>query len=107
MSGGWNTDPPPTNAFLEKLAAFASCPAADEMTRLARYDEVIDAISTKEDLAQFLLDMSDHIVTRTIENSTVERYWDALAGVILVDAERDANLWRGLARMLDKALYYE
>ena len=107
MSGGWNSDPPPTAAFLEKLEAFVAAPGANEVARLDRYRELIEAISTKEDLAEFLLQMSGRLRSEPIENHTIEQYWEALSGVVLVDGGRDPNPWRGLARMLDKALYYE
>ena len=107
----WNNDPPPTERFLEKLQAYLDAvESADSSVRLDRFDEMIDAITTPQDLGQFLLEMSETIHCESIENRTMDRYWDALGGVIVVDGpdlDRASNPWRHFAHMLYKALYYE
>jgi hypothetical protein len=104
---GWNDDPPPTAGFLERLALWLSALDGDDTgCRLRAYDAMIEAIASPQDLAQFLLEVSGHLRSESIENRTVDRYWDALAGVLVVDGDKAAQ-WSGLARILDKALYYE
>lgn len=103
----WNSDPPPTPQFLEQLERWREACGADGPNDWDRCEALIDAISTPQDLAQFLLERSHQLRGELIENPTVDRFWDALAGVLVADAEQSPPSWRRLARMLSKALDYE
>lgn len=105
----WNNSPPPTAEFLEQLGCWREAVAAADLNReLKAYDSLMDAIATRQDLAQFLLEACGHIWCQDIENRTVDRYWDALAGALVADADKAGpNTWSALARTLDKALWYE
>lgn len=104
----WNSTPPPTAKFLEELARWREVSTGVAADAMKARDALIGAIATPQDLAQFLFERGKQLRCELIENKTVDSYWDALAGVLVEDADRPAsNLWSGLARMLDKALYYE
>jgi hypothetical protein len=105
----WNNDPPPTSGFLKQLERWrAAFTLGDLDQEWEAYRALIDAIATREDLAQFLLEACDRVRCQDIENRTVDRYWDALSGVLVAKRDKaEPSSWRELARMLDKALYYE
>jgi hypothetical protein len=106
----WNDSPPPTDAFLEREAAFIEKQKNhDGETRFDAYYAMIDSISTPQDLGQFLLRCSSKPGDESSpENPDISSYWDALAGVVVEDARSSmSNPWRTFARMLDKAVGYE
>ena len=103
----WNSDPPPTDRFLKELKRWKEASEANGKEAI-NCSPMIEAISTPQDLAQFLLERSADIeYDPDLENPTVGRYWDALAGVISIFAQSSKPDWKEIAQALDNALYYE
>ena len=72
---------------------------------------MIEAISTSQDIAQFLFEAKHSVGVRSgglQDSGAVSQYWDSMAGA-LVNCPRspETNHWKELAQILDSALQYE
>ena len=113
LIGGWNSRPPPTEAFLGALATFLDAEPPD---RINAYYAMIESVSSRQDLAQFLFYLSENPGLSSSDaafNGTTSEYWDGLAGVLVSPKGADLDdpvrtgFWRILARVLNAATVYE